>query len=125
MRTFIEASLVLAVAVVLTLAIMAVIFPRHVLGGGQQALESRGLRPAVFVYGTHDRPGAGGGAPPARFDNRMKNTRCPYLAALSAASKCPAAPRRAAEMGCPYLEQLQRQLSEANFAPTAPLRQSS
>jgi len=118
MRTFIEASVVLIVAIALTLAIMAVIFPRHALGGLDRAVESPTLWPAVFVEGTHDRLGSGHPADPKSADTGATAV-CPYLAALASASKKPAGPERGNELTCPYLQQLQRQLREAGKTQTA------
>jgi hypothetical protein len=120
MRAFIEASLVLMISIVLTLLIMAVIFPRHALGGGKPAVDFPRIWPAVFIYGIHDRPGTGGGPLAPRFADRTESTGCPYLAALAAASMCPAAPQRDAGMTCPYLMKLRQQALEAKSPPVAP-----
>ena len=117
MRKIIEASLVLVLATTFTLVILAVIFPRHLRGGEQPALENTRTWPAVFVYGTDDRPGTGGGSTDPRFVDQEGRTACPYLAALAAASKCPATPRRDVGFGCPYLETLHRQLTDPESAP--------
>ena len=119
MRPFIEAALVLIVAIALTLAIMAVIFPRHALGGLHQAVEPPTIRPAVFIDGTHDRPGTDGVARDPEFAGQGESGECPYLAALAVASKCPAAPERGTGRTCPYLKQLQRQLRETEENPIA------
>jgi hypothetical protein len=120
MRTFIEATLVLIVAIALTLAIMAVIFPRHALGGLDRAVESpTTIWPAVFIDSTHDRPGSSGDATDRKFAGQGKSDECPYLAALAAASKCPAAPERNSGLTCPYLQELQRQLGDVETKPTA------
>mgnify|MGYP001827283603 CR=1 FL=1 len=123
MRKLIEASLVLALATVITFAIMAVIFPRHVRGGGQPAFENTKIWPAVFVQGTHQRPGIGGGPMDPRFAKQPDSTGCPYLAAPAAKSKCPATPRGKAGIACPYLLKLHRQLIEPESAPATPLGQ--
>jgi hypothetical protein len=123
MRRFIEASLVLTLSLVITLIVMAVTFPRHALGGGQPALESPRIWPAVFVHGIHDRPGTDGSTPFLQFADRVPSSRCPYLEALAAASKCPAAPEQRTRFACPYLEQLHRQLMEAKRQPAALLGQ--
>jgi len=124
MRQIIEPSLVLVFALLLTVAIMAVIFPRHVLGGLDRAVEPPTILPAVFIDGTHDRPGSGGVAADRRFAGQVGSGACPYLAALAAASKCTATPQRDAKFSCPYLEQVHRQLVEADQASDAPLGQN-
>ena len=125
MRRFIEASLVLTLSIVITLIVMAVTFPRHALGGGRPALESPRIWPAVFVHGIQDRPGSDGGTPFLQFADRAPSSRCPYLEALAAASKCPATPEKHTRFACPYLEQLHRQLIESKPAPKAPLGQNT
>jgi len=120
MRQFIEASLVLTLSIVITLIIMAVIFPRHALGGGQPVLNSPGIWPAVFIYGIHDRPGTDGSIPFLQFADRIPRSRCPYLEALAAGSRCPATPEPQTRFRCPYLEGLHRQLVEAERVPDAP-----
>lgn len=119
MRPFVEASLVLIVATALTLAIMAVIFPRHALGGLHQTVEPPTIWPAVFIDGTHHRPGTDGNATDRRLAAQGDSGECPYLAALAAASQCPAAAEDGTQLRCPYLKQLQRQLREAEKTPIA------
>jgi len=119
MRAFIEASLVLMVSIVLTLLIMAAIFPRHALGGSEPAVDSPRIWPAVFIYGVHDRPGTAGGRLAPRFAGQTESHGCPYLAALAAASACPATPKRAAVPACPYLMMLQQRALEATSPPVA------
>jgi hypothetical protein len=120
MRKLIEASLVLSLSVVLTLLIMAFIFPRHVLGGGDQMLEPTAIRPAVFVEGTHHRPGWPGSPSAPKIADQNEGLGCPYLAALEAASRCPVITRSGAKSPCPYLLQLHWELLEREYPPTAP-----
>jgi hypothetical protein len=120
MRKFIEASLVLVFAMMLTLVIMAVIFPRHVLGGGRPTHQNSKTLPAVFVYGTHEQPGSNGSSMDTRIADQRDSTGCPYLAALAAASKCPATPRRNAGSVCPYMLKMHRQFIEPKNSPAAP-----
>jgi hypothetical protein len=112
MRQIIEASLVLVFAILLTVVIMAVIFPRHALGGLNAAAESPRNQPAVFIHSTSERPGTGDCGTDQSFADRGQKIECPYLAALTAASKCPAAPERSDGLTCPYREQLERQLRD-------------
>lgn len=104
MRPYIEASLVLVFSIVTTLLIMAAIFPRHALGSGVPLAESPRISPAVFIHGTHERPGTAPHSTMPRRTDRVESTRCPYLEALRAASRCPVASRRGAESPCPYLQ---------------------
>ena len=110
MRTIFEAALILTLSVVLTLLIMAAIFPRHALGGGAPALDSPTIQPAVFVYGTHERPGTAASPLIPGAADQASVPACPYLAALAAASKCPAAPEMSTTPACPFL--LERQLEK-------------
>ncbi len=102
MRRFFEASLVLTISVVVTVAIMVVIFPTHARGG-EAGLEVPTIAPAVLIYGSHDRPNNGGAVLAPSLSDRSEMAACPYLAARAAATKCPAAPRRNVESMCPYL----------------------
>jgi hypothetical protein len=101
-RTIIEASLVLLLAALSTLLIIAVVFPRHVLGGGQHATDSTRIWPAVFVEGTHARPGAGVGSEVPQLSDHNESNICPYLAALVLASKCPATHQIDDRTACPF-----------------------
>jgi hypothetical protein len=120
MRQFIESSLVLVFAILLTVVIMAAIFPRHLLGGLDHEVESPTILPAVFIDSTHDRPGSSGDATDRKFAGQGKSDECPYLAALAAASKCPAAPERNSGLTCPYLQELQRQIRDVETKTAAP-----
>lgn len=119
MRKIIEASLVIILATLITVAIMAVIFPSHVRGGNQPASENAKILPAVFLSGTHERPGSADSSAEPKIAGTGANSACPYLAALAAASACPAAPERGTGLACPYLKKLQRQPPEAENTSTA------
>ena len=106
MRAVIEATLVLTLSLVVTLLILAAIFARHPLGAIDTVLDDPDISPAVFVRGEHDRPGKSG-------DQRRTDTgaaesaeACPYLAALAAATECPAAPESSPSDACPYLREV-------------------
>jgi len=118
MRSTIEATLILALSVVLTLLIMAVIFPRHALGGDAPALQSPTIQPAVFVHGTHVRPGTADPLLKTGAADQAIEVGCPYLAAVAAASKCPASPEMSTITACPYL--LKRHLGRSE-APAPPV----
>jgi hypothetical protein len=119
MRKIIEASLVLSFAILLTVVIMAMIIPKHARGGNQPAPESASIWPAVFVSGTHQRPGSAGCPADPKSADTSATAVCPYLAALAAPSKCPAAPERNSGLTCPYLQELQPRFHEAKTKSTA------
>jgi hypothetical protein len=62
MRDFIKATFVLAASLAVTLLILGAIFARHPLGASALTLEYPVVEPAVFVDGTHSRPGRIGDA---------------------------------------------------------------
>lgn len=113
MRAFIEASLVSTLSLVITLLILAVIIPRHPLGGGI-ALETPALSPAVFVEGTNERPGRIADKLHPRTPQPLPTDLCPYLAALAAASACPALPEKPSESSCPDARELKTQEIDAH-----------
>ena len=90
MRSALEATLIMSLSIFLTLLVMAVVFPVHALGAGEQGLDAPAIQPAVFVHGEHDRPGPAGSTSAQQLDGRNQKAVCPYLAALAAASGCPA-----------------------------------
>lgn len=116
MRPAIEAALVSSLSIALTVLIMAVVFPIHALGGGASSLEAPSVQPAVFVHGTHERPGAGMSPTDSGATGEAAGSACPYLAAVAAASKCPMAPKSSAAAACPFLSKLR----EKGRAPSAP-----
>jgi hypothetical protein len=118
MAKLIEASLTLTLSIVITLIIMAVIFPHHLRGGAMPEAELTDVVPAVFVYGTHERPGTVAQPDTPDLSNLARSSGCPYLAALAAASSCPAFPNRAAEPVCPFVRERLRQLRDAETAPS-------
>lgn len=109
MRSALEATLILSLSIFVTLLVMAVVFPIHALGGGEQGLDAPAIQPAVFVHGVHDRPGSAGSTSAPQLDGRNQKTVCPYLAALAAASGCPALEGTDAGSACPYLERRHRE----------------
>ena len=113
MRSFVEASLVVFFSLVVTVLILAVIIPRHPLVDGNLAVEPPAMSPAVFVEGTHERPGRTGNGLHPRITQEQQTVLCPYLIALAAASACPAAPERPSESPCPFLRELRRQEVDA------------
>jgi len=117
MRSTIEATLILTLSAALTLLIMAVIFPRHALGGGAPALDAPSIQPAVFVHGTHERPGTATSPLKPRVADQAAVTACPYLAALAAASKCPASPEMSTTTACPFLLERQHRELETPAPP--------
>ena len=92
MRAVIEATLVLTLSLVVTLLILAAIFARHPLGAIDTVLDDPDISPAVFVRGEHDRPEKSGDQRRTETGAAEKAEECPYLAALPAATACPAAP---------------------------------
>jgi hypothetical protein len=102
MRSFFEASLVMAISVVATVMIMVVIFPRHERGG-KVALEASKIAPTVLIYGIHDRPRTGGSLLVPSPSDESGMVACPYLALPSAAATCFVTPRRNEEAVCPFL----------------------
>jgi hypothetical protein len=104
MRQALEATLILTISAVLTLLIMAVVFPRHVLGGAASMNPSADIQPAVFVFGVHDEPGTAVSPTVPGTIHRSRGAGCPYLAALAAASGCPAFSGDDVRSACPYLE---------------------
>ncbi len=117
MRSTIEATLILTLSVVLTLLIMAVIFPQHALGGSAPALQPPSIQPAVYVYQTHDLSGtAESPSNPGAIDPATESE-CPYLAARGAASKCPAVPEKGATTACPFLMKKHQQELETQTPP--------
>ena len=123
MRSTIEAALILTLSVVVTLLIMAVIFPRHALGGGTPALQSPSIQPAIYVYGTHERPGTVQSPSIPGAQDHATEIVCPYLAALAAASKCPAAPEKGVTTSCPFLMKKHQQETEKHTPPVKILGQ--
>jgi hypothetical protein len=123
MRSTLEATLILTLSVVLTLLIMAVIFPRHAFGGGAPALQSPSIQPAVFVHGIHDRPGTAESPLKPGAAGQTIETACPYLAALAAASQCPASPEMSTTSACPYLLERQHRQLEPPAPPVKNLGQ--
>jgi len=109
MRRFFEASFILTLSIVFTVLIMVVIFPRHARGGAEPALEGPGIAPAVFIDGTHHRPGTPGATKAPTFADQVKGAGCPYLAAMAAGSSCPATRPSDTTSICPYLRALHRQ----------------
>lgn len=109
MRSAIEATLVLSLSIVLTVLIVAFIFPRHALGSADPVLTPPTIQAAVFVHGTHDRPGSLDlRSAPQNFDPAQV-AGCPYLAALAAASRCPVMSGDEAVSACPYLGRQKRE----------------
>ncbi len=109
MRSAIEATLILGLSIVLTVLIVAVIFPRHALGSADQILRPPTIQAAVFVHGLHDRPGSVDlRSAPQSFD-RAQVAGCPYLASLAAASRCPAMSGREVVSACPFLRRQQQE----------------
>lgn len=105
MRSFIEASIVLALSVAVTVSIIAAIFPNHALGG-DSAVVSSAIRAAVLVSETYET-----GCPfGAQLSDQEDGTRCPYLGSVAAQPTCPAMPERDARSSCPYLDHLHREL---------------
>lgn len=115
MRQALEAMLILTISVVLTLLIMAAVFPRHVLGGAASTAPSPDIEPAVFVFGVHDEPGAAVSPTVPGTVQRSRDAECPYLAAVAAASGCPALSGEHIRSACPYLDRRQqRDLASEN-----------
>jgi hypothetical protein len=104
MRKILEASLILSLSIVFTTLIMVVAFPEHARGGAEPTPEGPAIAPAVFIDGTHHRPGMHGATKAPTLAGQAESTGCPYLAALAAASRCPATRRSNATSICPYLE---------------------
>jgi len=123
MRSTLEATLILTLSVVLPLLIMAIIFPSHALGGGAPALHSPSIQPAVFVHGIHDRPGTAESPSNPGAAGQAAVTACPYLAALAAASHCPASPEMSTTTACPYLLKRQHRQLEPPAPPVKNLGQ--
>jgi len=123
MRPTIEATLVLTLSVVLTLLIMAVIFPQHALGGGAPALQPTSIQPAVLVYQTRERPGTAESRSIPGAEDQATGFACPYLEARAAASKCPAAPKKGATTACPFLLKKHQQELETHTPPVENLGQ--
>jgi len=123
MRSTLEATLILTLSVVLTLLIMAIIFPSHALGGGAPALHSPSIQPAVFVHGIHDRPGTMESPLKPGAAGQTIETTCPYLAALAAATQCPASPEMSTTTACPYLLKRQHRQLEPPAPPVKNLGQ--
>ena len=113
MRKYFEAAFVLTLSIALTVGIMFILIPKHARGGGRDAGDSPGLQPAVFVHGTHDRPGTSALPKVPEPTNQAQRGGCPYLNALAASSGCPAAPKSNTTISCPYLMQIHSQLIEA------------
>lgn len=109
MRSAIEATLISGLSIVLTVLIVAVIFPRHALGSADPVLTPPSVEAAVFVHGVHDRPGSVDlRSAPQGFD-RTQAVGCPYLAAQAAASRCPVVSGGDIVSACPYLRQQHRE----------------
>ena len=113
MRKFFEAAFVLIMSIALTVGIMFILIPKHARGGGHDVDDSPELQPAVFVHGTHDRPGTSASPAVPERSNQAQRGGCPYLEALAAASGCPATPESNTAISCPYLMQIHSQLVEA------------
>ncbi len=109
MRSAIEATLILGLSIVLTVLIMAVIFPRHALGSADQVLTPPTIQAAVFVHGLHDRPGSVDLRSAPQSLDRAQVAGCPYLASLAAASRCPAMNGGEVVSTCPFLRRQQRE----------------
>jgi len=121
MRQALEATLILTISAVLTLLIMIAAFPRHVLGGAASTAPSPDIEPAVFVFGVHDEPGNAVSPTVPGTVQRSQDAGCPYLAALAAASGCPAFSDEDVRSACPYLDRPQQRdlASENSMRPRA------
>jgi hypothetical protein len=122
MRGLLEASLVSTISVVVTVAIMMAIFPRHARVGGA-AVEGSRITPAVLIDGPPDLPNSGGTVWAPSLSDRSGSAACPYLEALAAAGGCPATPRRNRASVCPYLLEQQGGLDQAEIQPENALGQ--
>ena len=117
MRAFIEATLILALSLVVTLLILAALFARHPLGAIDTSLDYPDISPAVFVRGEHDRPGKSGDQMRTESGAAERAEECPYLAALAAATACPVAPESSSVGTCPYLREIHRNFADAHGDP--------
>lgn len=118
MRDFIKATFVLAASLAVTLLILGAIFARHPLGASALTLEYPVVEPAVFVDGTHSRPGRIGDAQMrSGTDDGSEVEQCPYLEAVAAATACPVAPETTTARACPYLPERHRNFADAHSDP--------
>jgi hypothetical protein len=113
MRAYIEAILVLAISLTITLLILAAIFARHPLGANDFAFAYPEISPAVFVEGSHVRPGSSAEPELPTAADGVPTDHCPYLAGLAAATPCPGIPEDLDANACPYLREVHRQFVEA------------
>ncbi len=123
MRSTIEATLILTLSVVLTLLIMAVIFPRHALGGGASDHQKSSIEPAIFVYGTHAVPGTNQSPTAPGAEDRTTESECPFLADRAKTQKCPVNPKPGAATACPFLLEKGQKKLEAETPPVRNLGQ--
>ena len=124
MRSTIEATLILTLSVFLTLFLTWLIFPSHALGGGAPAFQTSPIEPAVFVYGTHDVPGAKQPPSAPGASDRTTADECPYLASRATTETCPAMPEQGATTACPFLlKKQQPELEAQNLPPVENLGQ--
>jgi hypothetical protein len=113
MRAFIEAILVLAMSLTVTLLILAAIFARHPLGASDFAVVYPEVSPAVFIEGSHVRPGSSTDPEQPNAIDGVPTDHCPYLAGLDATTECPGMLEDLDANICPYLREFHRQIFEA------------
>lgn len=117
MRTIIEATLVLTVSLFVTLFILVALFARHPLGASEIAFNDPVISPAVLIEDAYASPGRNGVQIQPRTHTGAGSEQCPFLAALAAASACPAAPESTSAPTCPYLREVHRQHLDAHSEP--------
>jgi hypothetical protein len=106
-RRAFESFAVFSLSAVVTVLAVAAIVSVHPRMADAQPHDAASIVPAVFVAAGPQADGA-----------KAEVSACPYLAALAAASKCPAVPKAGAgAAGCPFLEQRRQPHAEGERAP--------
>ena len=125
MRAFSEAIVVLSVSLAITLLVLGAIFVKHPLGAETFAPIAPVVSPAVFIEGSHDRPGSAAKPMHPTSTDGIDLKSCPFLAGLAAATGCPATPENLVANRCPYLREIYRQYVEAPAQPDPALGQDT